>query len=146
MKATLRSEASAGVRAETPQDSSSLTSGARIGRRYHIWSSLSAWLVFCWALIELPVELWVSTTWREAVALSCAKLLLFAVVLAIARGAAWATAVFVGICATSVLAITPMLPTEFHFSPVGATLSTGEVLIKLFALLIVVLGPSMRGR
>jgi hypothetical protein len=81
-----------------------------------------------------------------AVALSCAKLLLFAVVLAMARGAAWATAVFVGICATSVLGITPMLPTEFHFSPVGATLSTGEVLIKLFALLIVVLGPSMRGR
>jgi hypothetical protein len=79
-----------------------------------------------------------------AVALSCAKLLLFAVVLAMARGAAWATAVFVGICATSVLGITPMLPTEFHFSPVGATLSTGEVLIKLGALLIVVLGPSMR--
>jgi len=146
MKATLRSEASAGVRAETPQDSSSLTSGARIGRRYHIWSSLSAWLMFCWALIELPVELWVSTTWREAMALSCAKLLLFAVALEMARGAAWATAAFVGICATSVLAITPMLPTEFHFSPVGATLSTGEVLIKLFALLIVVLGPSMRGR
>jgi hypothetical protein len=101
--------------------------------------------VLYWALIELPVELWVSTTWREAVALSCAKLLLFAVVLAMARGAAWATAVFVGICATSVLGITPMLPTEFHFSPVGATLSTGEVLIKLCALLIVVLGPSMRG-
>jgi hypothetical protein len=123
-----------------------LTSGSQIGRRYHIWPSLSAWLVFCWALIEVPVELWVSTTWREAVALSCAKLLLFAVVLAMARGAAWATAFFVGICATSVLGITPMLPTEFHFSPVVATLSTGEVLIKLCALLIAVLGPSMRGR
>ena len=73
MKVTLPSEASAGVRAEAPQDFSSLTSGARIGRRYHILSSLAGWLVFCWALIELPVELWVSTTWREAVALSCAK-------------------------------------------------------------------------
>src|ERR1700682_3680787 len=87
MKATLRSEASAGVRAETPQNSSSLASGAQIGRKHHIWSSLSAWLMFCWALIELPVELWVSTTWREAMALSCAKVLLFAVVLAMARGA-----------------------------------------------------------
>src|ERR1700682_3356245 len=73
MTATLRSEASAGVRAETPQNSSSLASGAQIGRKHHIWSSLSAWLMFCWALIELPVELWVSTTWREAMALSCAK-------------------------------------------------------------------------
>jgi hypothetical protein len=35
--------------------------------------------------------------------LSCAKLLLFAVALEMARGAAWATAAFVGICATSVL-------------------------------------------
>jgi hypothetical protein len=146
MKTTLRSEASAGVRAETPQNSSSLASGAQIGRKHHIWSSLSAWLMFCWALIELPVELWVSTTWREAMALSCAKLLLFAVALEMARGAAWATAAFVGICATSVLGISPMLPTEFHFFPVGATLSTGEVLIKLFAVLIVVLVPSMRGR
>ena len=73
MKVTLPSEASAGEPAEAPQDLSSLTSGARIGRRYHILSSLAGWLVFCWALIELPVELWVSTTWREAVALSCAK-------------------------------------------------------------------------
>jgi hypothetical protein len=103
MKATLRSEASAGVRAETPQNSSSLTSGAQIGRKHHICSSLSAWLVLCWALIELPAELWVSTTWREAIALSCAKILLFAVALEMARGAAWATAAFVGICATSVL-------------------------------------------
>ncbi|WOD13377.1 hypothetical protein [Paraburkholderia kirstenboschensis] len=87
-----------------------------------------------------------SKTWREAVALWCAKLLLFAVVLAMTRGAAWATAVFPGICATSVLGMTPMLPTEFHFSPVAATLSTGDVLIKLCALLMAVLGPSMRGR
>ena len=146
MKVTLPSEASAGEPAEAPQDLSSLTSGARIGRRYHILSSLAGWLVFCWALIELPVELWVSTTWREAMALSCAKLLLFAVALEMARGAAWATVVFVGMCSVSVLAITPALPTEFQFFPVGATLSTGEVVIKLFALLIVVLGPSMRGR
>src|ERR1700692_4184844 len=141
MKATLRSEASAGVRAETPQNSSSLASGAQIGRKHHIWSSLSAWLMFCWALIELPVELWISTTWREAVALSCAKMLFFVVVLAMTRGARLAAAVFLGICATSVLAITPTLPGEFQSFPVGAALSTVEVVIKLLALLIVALGP-----
>lgn len=145
MKVRLHDQASAEVSVEAPRNSSSLTSNIWNGRRYRIWFSLAVWLVFFWSLIELPVELWVSTTWREALALSFAKVLLFAVVLAMVRGAAWATVVFVGMCSVSVLAITPTLPTEFQFFPVGATLSTGGVVIKLFALLIVV-GPSMRGR
>jgi hypothetical protein len=92
-------------------------------------------------LIELPVELWVSATWREAVALLCAKILFFVVVLAMTRGARWAVAVFVGICVMSVLAIAPTLPGEFQSFSVGAALSTGEVVIKLLALLIVALSP-----
>jgi hypothetical protein len=122
MKATLRSEASAGVRAETPQNSSSLTSGAQIGRKHHICSSLSAWLVLCWALIELPAELWVSTTWREAIALSCAKILLFAVALEMAPALRGQQPLLL-VSARQVCWISPMLPTEFHFFPVGASLS-----------------------
>jgi hypothetical protein len=136
MKVTLGSEGSADVPVVAPQASSPLTSGARIGWRHPISFGLAIWLVFGWALIELPVELWASTTLREAVALLCARVCFFMVVLAMARGARWAKAVFLGICATSVLAITPTLPGEFQSFPVGAALLTGEVLIKLFALLL----------
>jgi hypothetical protein len=146
MKVTLGTEASVNVPVAAPQDLSPLTPGARIGWTQRIWSVLAGWLVFCWALIELPVELWISTTWREAVALLCAKMLFFVVVLAMTRGARLAAAVFLGICATSVLAITPTLPGEFQSFPVGAALSTGEVVIKLLALLIVALGPLLGGR
>jgi len=70
MKVRLHDQASAKVSVEAPRNSSSLTSNIWNGRRYRIWFSLAVWLVFFWSLIELPVELWVSTTWREAVALS----------------------------------------------------------------------------
>jgi bacteriorhodopsin len=146
MKVTIGSKASADVPLVEPQESLPLTSGARISGRHRIWPGLAGWLVFGWALIELPVELRVSTTWREAVALLCAKVLFFVVVLAMACGAGWAKAVFLGVCAMSVLAITPTLPGEFQFSPIGAALSTGEVVIKFFAFLIVALGPSKHGQ
>jgi len=141
MKFTLDTEDSVDVPVVVPQDLSPLTSSARIGWRQRIWSVLAGWLVFCWALIELPVELWVSPTWREAVALLCAKILFFVVVLAMTRGARWAAAVFVGVCLMSVLAIVPTLPGEFPSFSVGFALSTGEVVIKLLALLIVALSP-----
>jgi hypothetical protein len=146
MKSTSGGEASADVQVEVQQQSSPLISRARVGLRYHTWSSIVGWLVFCWALIELPFELWVSTTWQEAAALSCAKVLLLSVVLAMFRGSVWAKVVFLGICLMSVLAITPTLPGAFRFFPVGAALSTGEVAVKLLALLVIVCEHSMRGQ
>lgn len=59
-KVTLGREAPSDLPIAVPQDDSTLTSGARVGRRRSIGSRLAGWLVFCWALIELPVELWVS--------------------------------------------------------------------------------------
>ena len=146
MKSTLGGEASADVQVEVQKQSLPLMSRARVGLRYRAWSSIGGWLVFCWALIELPFELWVSTTWQEAAALSCAKILLLSVVLAMTRGAVWAKTVFLGICLMSVLAITPNLPSAFRFFPVGAALSTGEVAVKLLALVAILCERSMRGR
>jgi hypothetical protein len=95
--------------------------------------ALSTCLVAAWSIFEVPWELDLNSSREQTAAVFASKTLLLIITGLSLLGRRWARYLLLFICLTSVLAITPELPSEFVHSPWLAFLSSVECLTKLAA-------------
>ncbi|MBB4512482.1 hypothetical protein [Paraburkholderia fungorum] len=94
------------------------------------------WVVIAtavWSVIELPFEIWVSTSARNALACVTAKLLWVALVAFVLAGNRVARIAFAVLCTIGLMAVAFGLPAEYRMFPVGFVLSSAECVLKATA-------------
>ncbi|WP_244831252.1 hypothetical protein [Caballeronia sp. TF1N1] len=86
-----------------------------------------------WALVELPFELWISLSARDALACIVGKLLWLALVGFVLTGSRVARIVYALLCTIGLMAMSFGLPVEFRVSPLLFLLSSVECVLKASA-------------
>lgn len=86
-----------------------------------------------WSVIELPFEIWVSMSARDALACVTAKLLWLALVGFVLTGSRVARIVFAFLCTIGLMAVAFALPAEYRVFPLGFVLSSVECVLKTTA-------------
>ena len=86
-----------------------------------------------WSVFELPFEIWISVSTRDAIACITAKLLWVALVGFVLAGSRVARNAYAFLCTISLVAVAFGLPVEFRVFPMGFVLSSVECLLKATA-------------
>ncbi|MBB3261680.1 hypothetical protein F4827_006574 [Paraburkholderia bannensis] len=86
-----------------------------------------------WSVFELPFEMWVSPSTREAVACVTAKLLWVALVGFVLAGSRVARIAYAFLCTIGLMAVAFGLPAEYRVFPLGFVLSSTECVLKATA-------------
>jgi glucose dehydrogenase len=91
-----------------------------------------------WSVFELPFEIWVSQSTRDAAACVIAKLLWVALVGFVLSGSRMARIVYAFLCTIGLMAVAFGLPVEYRVFPLGFVLSSVECLLKATAFVCIV--------
>lgn len=86
-----------------------------------------------WSVIELPFEIWVSLSTRDAIACITAKLLWVALVGFVLAGSRVARIAYAFLCTIGLMAVAFGLPVEYRVFPLGFVLSSVECVLKATA-------------
>jgi hypothetical protein len=86
-----------------------------------------------WSVIELPFEIWVSTSARNALACVTAELLWVALVGFVLAGSRVARIAFAFLCTIGLMAVAFGLPAEYRVFPLGFVLSSVQCVLKATA-------------
>ncbi|ASW02595.1 hypothetical protein [Paraburkholderia aromaticivorans] len=86
-----------------------------------------------WSVVELPFEIWVSTSMRDALACITAKLLWVALVGFVLAGSRLARIAYAFLCTIGLMAVAFGLPVEYRVFPLGFVLSSVECVLKATA-------------
>jgi hypothetical protein len=115
--------------ATLPGESAEPSGGAAPGR----WTRRIVIATAVWSVFELPFEMWVSVSTRDAVACIAAKLLWVALVGFVLAGSRVARIAFAFLCTIGLMALAFGLPVEYRVFPLGFVLSAVECLLKATA-------------
>ncbi|MDR8399953.1 MULTISPECIES: hypothetical protein [Paraburkholderia] len=86
-----------------------------------------------WSVLELPFELWVSMSTRDALACVVAKVLWVALVGFVLAGSRVARIAYAFLCTIGLMAVAFGLPVEYRVFPLGFVLSSVECVLKATA-------------
>lgn len=86
-----------------------------------------------WSVLELPFEIWVSLSTRDAIACITAKLLWVALVGFVLAGSRVARIAYAFLCTIGLMAVAFGLPVEYRVFPLGFVLSSVECVLKATA-------------
>ena len=86
-----------------------------------------------WSVLELPFELWISASARDALAMVTAKLLWLALVGFVLAGHRVARIAYGFLCTIGLIAMAFALPAEYRLFPLGFALTSVECVLKATA-------------
>ncbi|MGF6574809.1 hypothetical protein ABH945_006937 [Paraburkholderia sp. GAS333] len=86
-----------------------------------------------WSVFELPFEMWISTSTRDAITCVAAKLLWVALVGFVLAGSRVARVAYAFLCTIGLMAVAFSLPLEYRVFPLGFVLSSVECMLKATA-------------
>ncbi|MGF6773725.1 hypothetical protein P3T18_006239 [Paraburkholderia sp. GAS199] len=102
---------------------------ARLGH----WTRRVVIATAVWSVFELPFEIWVSMSTRDALACIAAKLIWVALVGFVLAGSRMARIVYAFLCTIGLMAVAFGLPVEYRVFPLGFVLSSVECVLKATA-------------
>jgi hypothetical protein len=98
-----------------------------------LWTRRIVIATAIWSVFELPFEMWVSLSTRDAVACVTAKLLWIVLVGFVLAGSRVARIAYAFLCTIGLMAVAFGLPTEYRMFPLGFVLSSVECVLKATA-------------
>lgn len=116
-------------RSASPDESAKAFEGVTLGR----WTRRIVIATAVWSVLELPFEMWVSTSTRDAAACLTAKLLWVALVGFVLAGSRVARIAYAFLCTIGLMALAFGLPLEYRVFPLGFVLSAVECVLKATA-------------
>jgi hypothetical protein len=98
-----------------------------------IWTRRVIVATAFWSVIELPFEIWVTGSTRDAIACIIAKVLWVALIGLVLTGSRLAQTVYGFLCTIGLMAVAFALPTEYRVFPLAFGLSSVECTLKAMA-------------
>jgi hypothetical protein len=98
-----------------------------------IWTRRVIVATAIWSVIELPFEIWVSVSPRDAIACITAKILWVALISFVLTGSRVARIAYSFLCTIGLMAVAFALPAEYRAFPPAFVLSSVECTLKAIA-------------